>query len=44
MWEEVKLEGMPGLSQEEASAKLKSEGYNELPSRIKEPCSPLPWK
>ncbi|MDI9437510.1 MAG: cation-translocating P-type ATPase [Euryarchaeota archaeon] len=32
MWEEVKLEGMPGLSQEEASAKLKSEGYNELPS------------
>ena len=32
MWEEVKLEGMPGLSQEEVNLKLKTEGYNELPS------------
>jgi len=32
LWEEVKLEGMPGLSQEEVNLKLKTEGYNELPS------------
>jgi P-type Ca2+ transporter type 2C len=32
MWEEVKLEGMPGLSQEDVNRKLKTEGYNEIPS------------
>ncbi|MDP3066380.1 MAG: cation-translocating P-type ATPase [Methanobacteriaceae archaeon] len=35
MWEEVKLEGMPGLSPEEVALKQKEEGYNELPSADK---------
>ena len=43
MWEEVKLEGMPGLSSEEVTGKLKVEGYNELPSPDKRTIFNIVW-
>jgi P-type Ca2+ transporter type 2C len=43
LWEEVKLEGMPGLSSEEVIRKLKAEGYNELPSPDKRTIFNIVW-
>lgn len=35
MWEDVKLQGMPGLSPNEVVLKQKEEGFNEIPSADK---------